>query len=102
MSSLRCLVMSCSDVKCGSYVKSLAGRDKGRINVVVRLDSVESEYVYIADGLCRRIEKPKKKKLKHLALLNYQVYDGILNNKKIAQSVRMLSSEAGECKIQSE
>lgn len=94
--------MSCSDIKCGSYVKSLAGRDKGRINVVVHLDSAECEYVYIADGLCRRIEKPKKKKLRHLALLNYAPYDEELSNKRIAAAVRRLSNEAEKSKIQSE
>ena len=43
---------------------SLAGRDKGRRFVIVGV--LDDEHVYIADGKMRRIEKPKKKKLKHL------------------------------------
>ncbi len=43
---------------------SLAGRDKGRTFVIVGV--LDEEHVYIADGRMRKIEKPKKKKLKHL------------------------------------
>lgn len=43
---------------------SLAGRDKGRVFVIVGV--LDEEHVYIADGKMRKIEKPKKKKLKHL------------------------------------
>ncbi len=47
----------------GSVVRSVAGRDKGeRFLVLVR----EGEYAYIADGDLRKVERPKKKKLKHL------------------------------------
>ena len=56
----------------GSVVRANAGRDKGGFFVVLELDSV---YAYIADGKRRRIEKPKKKKLIHLAPAN-RVYEG--------------------------
>lgn len=44
----------------GCYVLSLSGRDSGRIHVV--LCCGEDEYAYIADGRCRTVSKPKKKK----------------------------------------
>ncbi len=48
----------------GCVATSLAGRDKGRKFVIVGV--LDEEHVYIADGKMRKIEKPKKKKLKHL------------------------------------
>jgi len=47
----------------GRVVIPRAGRDKGRLMAVLR---VEDEYAYIVDGDLRTMEKPKKKKIKHL------------------------------------
>lgn len=52
----------------GQIVLSKCGRDKKKYFFVVREDE-SKEYVFIADGDLRKIEKPKKKKLKHLAPL---------------------------------
>ena len=49
----------------GQLVVSLAGRDKGCICAVVGIHDDEG-FVLIADGKVRKVEKPKKKKLKHL------------------------------------
>jgi len=46
----------------GQVVFSKCGRDKGRAFVVL---SVEGEYVFLADGQLRPLNKPKKKKLRH-------------------------------------
>ena len=46
----------------GQVVFSKCGRDKGRAFVVL---SVEGEYVFLADGQLRPLNKPKKKKAKH-------------------------------------
>ncbi len=48
----------------GTVVLSKAGRDAGRYFVVV--GQVDARYVLIADGDLRKLEAPKKKKLKHL------------------------------------
>jgi large subunit ribosomal protein L14e len=53
-------------LKLGSVVISTAGRDSGRTFLVVGIP--DESYVYIADGNLRRLAKPKKKKLKHVAL----------------------------------
>lgn len=47
-------------------VISKAGRDKGKIFIVLSLEN--EQFAYIADGGLRKISKPKKKKLKHLKL----------------------------------
>ena len=46
----------------GQLVFSKCGRDKGLPFVVL---SVEGEYVFLADGQLRPLNKPKKKKAKH-------------------------------------
>ena len=47
----------------GQIVYSKSGHDKGGIFVIL---SVEEEYVYLIDGKRRSLEKPKKKKIKHI------------------------------------
>ncbi len=47
----------------GQMVRSTAGHDKGTDYVVVR---AEDNYVYVADGAIRRLENPKKKKIRHI------------------------------------
>lgn len=48
----------------GMTVQAKAGRDKDRFFMILK---VEDGYAYIADGKTRTVEKPKKKKLIHLA-----------------------------------
>ena len=48
----------------GMIVRSRAGRDAGRWCVVIGL---EENFALIADGDLRPLEKPKRKKLMHLA-----------------------------------
>lgn len=48
----------------GDLVISKSGRDKGRTFAVVGV--TDEAYVYIADGSLRKLENPKKKKIKHL------------------------------------
>jgi large subunit ribosomal protein L14e len=48
----------------GTVVLSRAGRDKGRYFVVV--GRVDAEYVLLCDGGLRKLQNPKKKKIKHI------------------------------------
>jgi ribosomal protein L14E/L6E/L27E len=61
------------DLSIGQIVISTAGRDKGYKFVVLCI--IDDKYVYISDGDIRKLEKPKKKKLKHLKKLNYVAED---------------------------
>ncbi len=56
------------EIVCANAVYSIAGRDKGGLFIVVGL---EPGYAYIADGTKHRVEKPKKKNLKHLNRTNF-------------------------------
>ena len=51
------------DISKSDIIISLAGRDKGKLFYVV---DVEENYVLIADGKGRKLENPKRKKLKHV------------------------------------
>ncbi len=51
----------------GSLVYSRAGRDKGELFLVLK---VENGYVYLTDGDLRRVSKPKKKKILHINKTN--------------------------------
>ncbi|WP_246637557.1 KOW domain-containing RNA-binding protein [Crassaminicella profunda] len=72
------------EIAVGQIVKSKAGRDKDRAFIV--LDIVDEQYVLIADGDLRKIDKSKKKKMKHLQKYNIisdEVKNRIENNDKI-------------------
>ena len=47
----------------GDIVCSRCGRDVGGIFIIL---DTEEEYLYLADGKSRRVEKPKRKKSKHV------------------------------------
>ena len=51
------------DISKSDIIESLAGRDKGKYFYVM---DVEDNYVLIADGKGRKLENPKRKKLKHV------------------------------------
>ena len=70
----------------GQIVYSKAGRDKGLVFVV--LDVLDNRYVVIADGKLRKIESPKKKKIKHIIMTDIISHDIIdkLNENKISNS----------------
>lgn len=56
------------DIAIGQVVKSRAGRDKGKVFLV--LDIIDSQNVLIVDGSLRKLDNPKQKKLKHLIVYN--------------------------------
>ena len=85
-------------VAVGSIVNSRAGRDAGRPVLVVR--ELDQDYVLIADGGLRTMDRPKKKKRRHLkptgkidAVLREKLMGGEpVSNKEIRLS---LSNEEG-------
>ena len=55
------------DICKGMLVYSKAGRDKGRLFIVL---DTENDIVYLSDGETRHVENPKKKKIKHIMRTN--------------------------------
>ncbi len=79
--------MELTDFDIGRIVISKAGRDKGKIFVV--FGKLDAEHVLLVDGFLRRIDKPKKKKIKHLIKMNLvsdDIKSAVLNNEKISNA----------------
>ncbi len=71
----------------GRIVYSKAGRDKGKHFIVI--EKLDDEYVNICDGNMRRLDKPKRKKIKHLDITNAEaksIIDKINAVKKLTNS----------------
>lgn len=51
----------------GQVVYSKCGRDKSRPFLIVDYDE---QYLYLVDGDLRQLQKPKKKKQKHVQIVN--------------------------------
>lgn len=69
-----------------SLVVSKAGRDQGQLFYVIDADE---EYVYLADGKSRRLEKPKRKKRKHIEQIprtESRIAEKIRNGEKVLNS----------------
>jgi len=67
-------------------VISLNGRDESKRFLVV---GTEDEYSLIADGKGRRVEKPKRKKNKHLKLedkVNGRIADRLIGGEKVTNN----------------
>jgi ribosomal protein L14E/L6E/L27E len=75
------------ELELGQVVKSKAGRDKDRYFIVV--GQKDEQYVYLADGDLRKLDKPKKKKIKHVARCNIvlnEVRDKLNNGKRVTNA----------------
>lgn len=55
------------EISKGDLVMSLAGRDQGKLFFVIACDEV---YVTIVDGKSRKLERPKRKKRKHVRFVS--------------------------------
>ncbi|MDR2600265.1 MAG: KOW domain-containing RNA-binding protein [Oscillospiraceae bacterium] len=67
-------------------VISLNGRDVGKRFLVIE---IEDNYSMLADGKCRRYEKPKRKKNKHIRFeskLTGQVAEKLIKGEKVTNN----------------
>ena len=88
-------------IKIADVVVSLNGRDKGKRFLII---GTQDEYSLLADGKGRRIEKPKRKKNKHLKLednshgpLAEKLIGGIkVTNNEIRRALAQYSADKGE------
>ena len=74
------------DISKSDIVISLAGRDKDKLFYVIE---IEDNYVLLADGKGRKLENPKRKKLKHVRRVTRtetRVAAKILNGDKVLNS----------------
>ena len=74
------------EVDKSSLVVSKAGRDQGQLFYVIDADE---QYVYLADGKSRMLEKPKRKKRKHIEQIprtESRIAEKIRNGEKVLNS----------------
>ena len=74
------------EVDKSSLVVSKAGRDQGQLFYVIDTDE---QYVYLADGKSRKLEKPKRKKRKHIEQIprtESRIAEKIRNGEKVLNS----------------
>lgn len=81
----------------GNLAKSLAGHDRNQIFVIVK---EEGEYVYVADGRLRLLEKPKRKNKKHVQPICYsnELMPGIKYNEDIKRVIKLFCAGA-DCAV---
>lgn len=85
-----------SGYEVGTLVSSKAGHDKCNIYVIIK---AEAEYVYLVDGTSRTLEKPKKKNLRHIQIVNYTDPEllahrdaGTLRDEHIKRTIKLYES----------
>ena len=74
------------DIARSDIVKSIAGRDKGKLFFVL---DTEGEFLMLADGKTRKLENPKRKKRKHTAFVMHsdcRVAEKIRSEEKVTNS----------------
>ena len=68
----------------GKFATSKAGHDKAQVYVII---AMEGDFVYLCDGRLRPLDKPKKKRKKHIQIVNTTVeqdlYNRILNKETV-------------------
>ncbi|MFT4147158.1 MAG: RNA-binding protein [Mobilitalea sp.] len=85
-----------NEIIIGCFAKSIAGHDTDNYYVIIQEDS---EYVYLVDGRIRTLERPKKKKKKHVSILSEydqsilnKVKNSSINNEEIKRAIKLLKS----------
>ena len=82
------------EIKRGQVVKSIAGHDQGGFLAVLR---VEGASAWICDGKQRPLERPKCKKLKHMAATQTVLPEEALQtNRLIRKALAPFNSGADE------
>ena len=74
------------EVDKSSLIVSKAGRDQGQLFYVIDTDE---QYVYLVDGKSRKLEKPKRKKRKHVEQVprtESRIAEKIRNGEKVLNS----------------
>ena len=75
------------DIARSDIVISTAGRDKGKLFFVL---GTEEDFLLLADGKTRRLERPKRKKRKHVV---FQARVDCRTSEKIRGGDRLTNSE---------
>jgi ribosomal protein L14E/L6E/L27E len=72
----------------GSVVRAEAGRDGGEYFAVIGFDE---KYCFIADGKSRKLEKPKRKNIKHIRITDSMIDLNDITDKKLRNTLKQFS-----------
>ena len=93
--------MKVQEAVCGGAAESLAGRDKGRLYLIV---GARGETLLLADGKYKPVESPKPKNKKHVRLLPRfypaiaeRIAAGKDENSSVRAALLSLEAERGRC-----
>ena len=68
----------------GKFATSKAGHDQSKVYVIV---AEEGDFVYVCDGKYRTVQKPKKKRKKHIQIIDCTVdkelFNKLINKEKV-------------------
>lgn len=87
----------------GKFAKSKAGHDKNNIYIII--EETDNE-VYLVDGVIRTVEKPKKKRKKHIQIIHEKVSDELeekirtrkpLQNEEVKRQIKLYNNGGIAC-----
>lgn len=76
------------EYKKGYFAKSKAGHDKGKTYIIIEgtRETGKEDFVMVADGDVKTLEKPKKKRTKHLQIIlkcDEEIFEKMTNGQEI-------------------
>lgn len=74
----------------GALVKSLAGHDRGRLYIIIE---ETEDSLFLTDGRIRPMEKPKRKKKKHVQVILKKIEDEEFTDENIRTFIKKYQSE---------
>lgn len=82
--------MSMERFEIGMLARSKAGHDKGHVYIIVETDATS---VYLVDGKIRTLDRPKKKKKKHVQLICEQHIIAGLDDVGVKRILKLFDKE---------
>ncbi|OUP01428.1 hypothetical protein B5F37_07780 [Drancourtella sp. An210] len=74
----------------GALVKSLAGHDRGRLYIIIE---ETEDSLFLTDGRLRPMEKPKRKKKKHVQVILKKIENEEFTDENIRTFIKKYQSE---------
>lgn len=76
----------------GMLAKSKAGHDKGHVYIIMK---EEDAYVYLVDGSIRPLDRPKRKKKKHVQIILEKHEMSGIDDVGIKRILKLFDKETG-------